>query len=87
LPHSPIVVTTEVTTRQITRIARFFKAQVVDNLMVGFKFMADVLYQLERTGAFDEVRGTPDDFVIATEESNGAMVTAALRDKDAAGAG
>src|SRR3954462_10726183 len=30
LPRSPIVVTTEVTTRQVTRIARHFKAQVID---------------------------------------------------------
>jgi phosphoglucomutase/phosphomannomutase len=86
LPPSPIVVTTEVTTKQITRISRHFRAQVIDNLLVGFKYMADVLYHLEQEGAWEDVRGTPADFVIATEESHGALVTAHLRDKDAAGA-
>jgi phosphoglucomutase len=83
LPPSPIVITTEVTTRQVTRIARHFGAQVVDDLLVGFKYIADVLWQLERDGAYEDVRGTPDDFVIATEESHGILVTPQVRDKDA----
>src|SRR5437764_10513750 len=37
LPQSPIVLTTEVTTRLITRIGHHFGAQVVNNLLVGFK--------------------------------------------------
>jgi phosphoglucomutase/phosphomannomutase len=86
LPPSPIVVTTEVTTGQITRIARHFKAQVVDNLLVGFKYIADVLWHLEHEGAYEDVRGTSADFVIATEESHGALVTPHIRDKDAGGA-
>lgn len=86
LPSSPVVVTTEVTTGQVTRIARHFKAQVVNDLLVGFKFHADVLWHLERDGAYDDVRGTPEDFVIATEESHGILVTPHIRDKDAGGA-
>ncbi len=86
LPASPIVITTEVTTRQITRIARHFRAQIVNNLLVGFKYMADVLHQLETSESYEDVRGTPADFIIATEESHGAMLTAAFRDKDAAAA-
>jgi phosphoglucomutase len=86
LPPSPIVVTTLVTTSQIMRIARHFKAQIVDNLLVGFKYHADVLWLLERDGAYEDVRGTPDDFVIATEESHGIMATPQLRDKDAGAA-
>ncbi|MFN4259690.1 MAG: phospho-sugar mutase [Gemmataceae bacterium] len=86
LPPSPIVVTTEVTTRMITRIARYYNAQIVDNLLVGFKYMADVLWQLEQHGVYEDVTGSPADFIIATEESHGAMVTPHLRDKDAAGA-
>lgn len=86
LPASPIVVRTEVTTSQVTRIARHFKAQVVDNLLVGFKYIADVIWQLERDGAYEDVRGTPSDFVIASEESHGILVTPAIRDKDAAAA-
>jgi phosphoglucomutase/phosphomannomutase len=86
LPRSPIVVTTEVTTSLITRIARHFKAQIVNNLLVGFKYMADVLWHLEQSGGFEDVRGTPEDFVIATEESHGIMLSPQLRDKDAGAA-
>ncbi len=86
LPRSPIVIRTEVTTGQVTRIARHFKAQVVDNLLVGFKYIADVLWHLEQEGAYEDVRGMPEDFVIASEESHGILVTPKIRDKDAAGA-
>lgn len=86
LPASPIVVTTAVTTGQITRIARRFNAQVIDNLLVGFKYMAEVLRQLETAGRYEDVTGTPADFVLATEESHGAMLMPQLRDKDAGAA-
>jgi phosphoglucomutase/phosphomannomutase len=86
LPRSAIVIKTEVTTGQVARIARHFKAQVVENLLVGFKYIADVLWHLEEEGVYEEVRGAPDDFVIASEESHGILVTPKIRDKDAAGA-
>ncbi|HEY7157767.1 MAG TPA: phospho-sugar mutase [Gemmataceae bacterium] len=86
LPPSPIVVSTEVTTNLVTRIARHFKAQVIDNLLVGFKYIADVLWRLEQEGVYEDVTGTPADFVIAVEESHGVLVTPHIRDKDAAGA-
>ena len=84
LPASPIVITTEVTTGQITRIARHFNAQVIADLLVGFKYPADVLKHLETTGHYGDVQGTTADFVIATEESHGVLCTADLRDKDSA---
>ncbi len=62
LPSSPIVMRTEVTTSLVTRIARHFKAQIVDDLLVGFKYIADVLWQLEQDGRYDDVTGTPDGF-------------------------
>jgi phosphoglucomutase/phosphomannomutase len=86
MPPSPIVVKTLVTTELVTRIARHFGAQVVENLLVGFKYIAEVLRQLEQTGGYEDVRGTPADFVIASEESHGILVTPEIRDKDAAGA-
>jgi phosphoglucomutase/phosphomannomutase len=86
LPSSPIVIATVVTTSQITRIARHFKSQIVDNLLVGFKYHAEVVWQLERDGGYEDVRGTPADFVIAVEESHGIMTTPQIRDKDAGGA-
>jgi phosphoglucomutase/phosphomannomutase len=86
LPGSPIVVTTEVTTGMISRIARHFRAQLINDLLVGFKYVADVLWQLEQHGSYGEVTGSPADFVIATEESHGILVTPHLRDKDAGAA-
>ncbi len=84
LPAAPIVITTEVTTGQITRIGRQFGAQVIADLLVGFKYHADALWQIESTGQYGDVRGSLSDFVIATEESHGIMATAAVRDKDSA---
>jgi phosphoglucomutase/phosphomannomutase len=86
LPRSPIVITTEVTTSLITRIARHFGAQVVNNLLVGFKYIADVLWHLEQSGVYEDVRGTPEDFVVASEESHGILLTPQIRDKDAGAA-
>jgi phosphoglucomutase/phosphomannomutase len=86
LPRRPIVCETLVTTRLVTRIARHFRAQAVDDLLVGFKYIADVLWQLEQHGAFEDVEGTPEDFVIGVEESHGILLTPRIRDKDAAGA-
>jgi phosphoglucomutase/phosphomannomutase len=86
LPRSAIVIRTEVTTSQVTRIARHFGVQVVENLLVGFKYIAEVLWQLEQNGSYEDVQGTPEDFVIASEESHGILVTPKIRDKDAGGA-
>ncbi|MCS7272155.1 MAG: phospho-sugar mutase, partial [Gemmataceae bacterium] len=52
----------------------------------GFKYHADVLAQLESRGQYGDVRGTVQDFIIATEESHGVLVTPEIRDKDSAGA-
>ena len=87
MPPSAIVIKTAVTSNLVTRIARHYRCQVVDNLLVGFKYIADVLWQLEQSGAYEDVRGTPQDFVIACEESHGILVTPHIRDKDAAAAG
>lgn len=85
LPASPIVVRTEVTTSLVSRIARHFGAQVVENLLVGFKYIAEVIWQLESTGAYEDVRGTPADFILGCEESHGILTTPEIRDKDAGG--
>jgi len=86
MPSSPIVVKTAVTSGLVTRIARHYKAQVVEDLLVGFKYIAEVLWQLEQNGSYDDVRGAPEDFVIGAEESHGILVTPHIRDKDAGGA-
>ena len=86
MPGSPIVIKSLVTSDQVTRIARHFGAQIVDNLLVGFKYIGEVLWQLEQNGAYEDVQGTLDDLVLACEESHGILVTPHIRDKDAAGA-
>lgn len=86
LPASPIVVTTEVTTSMVGRVARSFNAQIVENLLVGFKFINEVLWQLESTGSYEDITGTTNDFVLGCEESHGLQTTPHLRDKDAGGA-
>ncbi len=83
---NPIVMKTEVTSDLVRRVAVRHGAQVVDHLMVGFKYIGDGLGQLEDTGRFAHVTGAPSDFVVGVEESHGVLVTADLRDKDAAGA-
>ena len=57
------VIRTIWTTDDVTYEGRHFNAQVVNDLLVGFKYHADVLWQLESTGRYGDVTGTPDDFV------------------------
>jgi phosphoglucomutase/phosphomannomutase len=85
MPRQPIVIKTLVTTNMVSRIARHFKTQLVDNLLVGFKYIAEVLHQLEETGNYEEVEGSAADYVIGGEESHGILVTPEIRDKDTGG--
>jgi phosphoglucomutase/phosphomannomutase len=86
MPARPIVCKSLVTTGLVTRIARHFGVQVVENLLVGFKYIAEVVWQLEQRGAYEDVEGSPEDFVMGCEESHGILVTPQIRDKDAGGA-
>jgi phosphoglucomutase len=86
MPASPVIIESVVTTSLVTRIAHHFGAQCVDSLLVGFKYVADVLWHLEKDGKYEDVRATPQDFVLACEESHGILLTPRIRDKDAAGA-
>lgn len=79
-----IVVTTNVTTRLISTIAKAAECEVVDDLLVGFKYIANVLFQLDRNGEYGRVAGRADELVLGAEESHGLMTTSAVRDKDAA---
>jgi len=80
------VIKTEVTTELLRPITEAFDGVLEGDLLVGFKYHADVLDHLERHGHFGALRGTVQDFVIAVEESHGLLVTPEIRDKDAAGA-
>ncbi len=85
LPENPIVIKTEVTSELVTRVARAAGAQVLGDLLVGFKYVAAVLDDLERNGCHRQLTGSPDDFVAGVEESHGVLLTPEIRDKDAAG--
>jgi phosphoglucomutase/phosphomannomutase len=84
-PARGFLVKTAVTTELLTRIVRAHHLQIVGDLLVGFKYVGQVLDAIERNGRFGDVLATVDDFLFAAEESNGVLVSARLRDKDAAG--
>jgi phosphoglucomutase/phosphomannomutase len=95
LPERPIFINTLVTSSLQREIARRYGCQVVGDLMVGFKYMGNVLGHLERSGRFppaggpadrDSIVGALDDFIFTTEESHGYLLTPRVRDKDACGA-
>ncbi len=67
------LVKTLVTTELIRRIASSYDVRCVGDLLVGFKYIAEVM---DREGA--------DDFVFGTEESHGYLVGQYCRDKDGA---
>jgi phosphoglucomutase/phosphomannomutase len=82
---SPVVIKTEVTSSLVSRVAKDHGAQVIDHLLVGFKYIGDAMDQLEAHGSFAETHASLDDFAIGAEESHGVLVSTAMRDKDAAG--
>ena len=69
-----VVIETLVTTGLIADVARGFGLEPVDDLLVGFKFIAQVIGGLE----------DPSRFVFAAEESLGYLAGDFVRDKDAA---
>ena len=74
LPDRGVVCKTIVTTDLISLIARHFGLTPVDNLLVGFKYIGDVINNLS----------DDESFVFGTEESHGYLFTDFVRDKDAA---
>ncbi|MCP5110801.1 MAG: phospho-sugar mutase, partial [bacterium] len=80
------LIKTLVTSRTLDDICRRGGCQIVPDLLVGFKYIAEVLGSIERTGEYDGVTGTLTDMVMAGEESHGLLFTPEIRDKDAAAA-
>ncbi|MBL8851090.1 MAG: phospho-sugar mutase [Planctomycetaceae bacterium] len=72
LKESHYVVETLVTTRLIGAIARQHGVRVIDDLLVGFKYIAETM----------DAEG-PDQFVFGAEESLGYLAGTYARDKDA----
>lgn len=69
-----LVIETFVTTSLISDIAKSFGIKVIDDLLVGFKFIGEIIEKLENKG----------DFIFAAEESLGYLRGTFVRDKDAA---
>ena len=77
LSPKKLVIKTYVTTSLISDIAKGFNVKIVDDLLVGFKYIGQVIEALE----------DKNDFVFAAEESLGYLAGTFVRDKDAAIAG
>ncbi len=78
-----LVIETLVTTKLLGRIVEVAgDSFIVDDLLVGFKYIADVLSTLDRKGEYHGIRCSPSDLVLAAEESHGVMMAPSIRDKD-----
>jgi phosphoglucomutase len=82
---SNYVIKTEVTTNLVANIAEAYGVRCIGHLLVGFKYIGDVLDQIDRTGRWNgEFQARSTDFLLAVEESHGVLATEVIRDKDAA---
>ena len=79
-----LVIETLVTTKILGRIVEEAgNSFVIDELLVGFKYVADVLKRLEAGETYAGVACSTDRLVLAAEESHGVIVLPGIRDKDA----
>jgi phosphoglucomutase len=79
-----LVIETLVTTKILSRIVEEAgDSLLVDDLLVGFKYVADVLKRLERGEDYKGLRCSTDRLVLAAEESHGVIMLPGIRDKDA----
>jgi phosphoglucomutase len=74
-----VIIKTDVTTSLIQKIAEENKVQCIGDLLVGFKYIGNLMNKIEAEGKMDH-------FILGTEESHGYLIGNYARDKDAAGA-
>ena len=79
-----IGIKTEVTSSLFARVVEGAGGQLVQHLLVGCKYIADVIHKLDTEGRFGDVEGGAADVLIGTEESHGFLLTPNIRDKDGA---
>jgi phosphoglucomutase len=80
-----LVIETLVTTKLLGKIVEARgDSDVIDDLLVGFKYVADVLKRLGREGQYRNVRRRPEELVLAAEESHGVIALPNILDKDSA---
>jgi phosphoglucomutase/phosphomannomutase len=77
LNQNSVIIKTEVTTSLIENIAQKNGVNCIGNLLVGFKYIADVMNKIEKEGSIDN-------FIFGAEESHGYLTGNYARDKDAA---
>ncbi|MFT5128946.1 MAG: phosphoglucomutase, partial [Rhodothermales bacterium] len=78
-----LLIETVVTTRILSAIAARLGTPIVDDLLVGFKYIAHVLKNLGPGQEYAHLDCQPEDLVFAAEESHGVMTIPTIRDKDA----
>lgn len=76
IPDKGIVIKTHVTSSLIAKIAEENDVTCIGDLLVGFKYIGDLMNQLEKEGKIDN-------FLLGTEESHGFIAGNYVRDKDA----
>ena len=72
-----LIIKTDVTTSLIQKIAAENGIQCIGDLLVGFKYIGDLMNQIEADNKIDH-------FIMGTEESHGYLMGNYARDKDAA---
>lgn len=86
-PNGPkkkgLVIETLVTNKILGKIVeKAGSSWIIDDLLVGFKYVANVLKTLEKDGRYKNVSCSPSQLVLATEESHGVICVPTIRDKD-----
>ena len=77
LNSNSIIVKTEVTSSLTEAIAKHHGVKCIGNLLVGFKYVGDVMNKLEKEGKIKEM-------ILGAEESHGFIIGNYSRDKDSA---
>jgi phosphoglucomutase/phosphomannomutase len=79
-----LVIETVVTTKILKGIVeRAGESWLIDDLLVGFKYVADVLNTFDQGKPYRGIRCSPGQLVLAAEESHGVIMAPDIRDKDA----
>ncbi len=80
LKPTNIILKTVVTTNLITVLAEKYGVEITDDLLVGFKYIGEIMDSLQ-------VSGKISDFLLGVEESHGYIAGNYIREKDALVAG
>ena len=68
------------TTRLVSDIAKKAGCPIIDNLLVGFKYVAHVLKTLDDGQAYEGIKCHSRELVLAVEESHGVLMAPDIRD-------